>query len=81
MIDVFMISLLVALLQFGTLISVHPGPGAIAFAGVVILTMFAARTFDPRLTWDAAGLQSPETLPPAAPPSAAEDPHRAGAPA
>ena len=32
----------------------HPGPGAIAFAAVVILTMFAARTFDPRLIWDRA---------------------------
>jgi len=54
MIDVFMISILVALVQFGTLETVIPGPGAIAFAGVVILTMFAAECFDPRLMWDAA---------------------------
>jgi paraquat-inducible protein A len=54
MIDVFMISILVALVQFGALVSINPGPGAIAFAAVVILTMFAAETFDPRLMWDAA---------------------------
>jgi paraquat-inducible protein A len=54
MIDVFMESILVALVQFGTVVTVVPGPGAIAFAAVVILTMFAARTFDPRLIWDRA---------------------------
>jgi paraquat-inducible protein A len=54
MIDVFMISILVALVQFGALVSINPGVGAIAFAGVVILTMFAAESFDPRLMWDAA---------------------------
>ena len=55
MIDVFMESILVALVQFGAVVTVIPGPGAIAFAAVVILTMFAARTFDPRLIWDRAG--------------------------
>jgi paraquat-inducible protein A len=54
MIDVFMVSILVALVQFGTLENVTPGVGAIAFAAVVILTMFAAESFDPRLMWDAA---------------------------
>ena len=54
MIDVFMVSILVALVQFGALESVIPGPGAVAFAAVVILTMFAAESFDPRLMWDAA---------------------------
>lgn len=54
MIDVFMISILVALVHFGALVTVDPGPGAIAFAAVVILTMFAAESFDPRLMWDAA---------------------------
>jgi paraquat-inducible protein A len=52
MIDIFMESILVALVQFGTVASVYPGPGAIAFAAVVILTMLAARSFDPRLMWD-----------------------------
>ena len=55
MIDIFMLSILVALLQFGAVVSVHPGLGAVAFVSVVILTMLAARTFDPRLIWDAAG--------------------------
>jgi paraquat-inducible protein A len=54
MIDVFMISILVALVQFGAVATVRPGPGAMAFAAVVILTMFAAASFDPRLMWDAA---------------------------
>ena len=54
MIDIFMESILVALVQFGKLASVYPGPGAIAFAAVVILTMLAARSFDPRLMWDSA---------------------------
>jgi paraquat-inducible protein A len=54
MIDIFMESILVALVQFGTVVTIIPGPGAIAFAAVVILTMFAAQTFDPRLIWDRA---------------------------
>jgi paraquat-inducible protein A len=58
MIDVFMASILVALVQFGALVTIDPGVGAIAFAGVVILTMFAARTFDPRLMWDAAEVRA-----------------------
>ena len=54
MIDVFMISILAALVQLGFFATVYPGPGAAAFCGVVILTMFAASSFDPRLMWDAA---------------------------
>ncbi len=57
MIDIFMGSILVALLQFGLIATVNPGFGAVAFAGVVILTMLAAQGFDPRLMWDAAGAQ------------------------
>ena len=52
-IDVFMISILVALVRFGTLTSVLPEPGAIAFAAVVIITMLASRSFDARVMWDA----------------------------
>ena len=52
-IDLFMISILVALVQFGTLTSVRPGEGAVAFAAVVIVTMLASRSFDPRIMWDA----------------------------
>jgi paraquat-inducible protein A len=53
MVDVFMISILVALVNLGQLATIEPGKGAVAFAGVVILTMFASLAFDPRLIWDA----------------------------
>jgi paraquat-inducible protein A len=53
MVDIFMISILVALVNLGAIASIVPGPGAIAFASVVILTMIAAMMFDPRLIWDA----------------------------
>jgi paraquat-inducible protein A len=52
MIDVFTIALLVALVQLGLLASVEAGPGALYFALVVVLTMLASQTFDPRLLWD-----------------------------
>jgi paraquat-inducible protein A len=54
MIDIFMESLLGALVAFGSVITIEPGAGALAFCAVVILTIFAAETFDPRLMWDAA---------------------------
>ena len=54
MIDIFMESILAALVQFGTAATISPGGGAIAFAAVVVFTMFAAESFDPRLMWDGA---------------------------
>ncbi len=54
MIDVFMISILVAIVHFGFLANVDADPGIVAFASVVVLTIFAAEAFDPRLMWDAA---------------------------
>ena len=54
MIDIFMESLLGALVVFGAVITIQPGVGALAFCAVVVLTMFAAETFDPRVMWDAA---------------------------
>lgn len=54
MIDVFVISILVALVKLGNIATIEPGFGATAFAGVVIVTMLAAESFDPRLIWDAA---------------------------
>jgi len=56
MIDVYVATMLTALVQFGNLMSIRAGAGAIAFATVVVLTIFAAKSFDPRLIWDAAGL-------------------------
>ncbi|MCX7103162.1 MAG: paraquat-inducible protein A [Methylobacter sp.] len=52
MLDIFMISILVALVDLGGVAKVIAGPAATAFAAVVVLTMFAAKNFDPRLIWD-----------------------------
>jgi paraquat-inducible protein A len=52
MLDVFVVALLVALVHFRSLADVQPGGGAIAFAAVVVLTMVASKSFDPRLIWD-----------------------------
>jgi len=54
MIDVFVIAVLSALVRMGALMNIYPAIGALMFALVVILTMFAAMTFDPRLSWDRA---------------------------
>jgi paraquat-inducible protein A len=54
MIDVFMLSVLVSLVQLGFVATVRPEIGAVCFAAVVVLTMLAAASFDPRLMWDAA---------------------------
>ncbi len=52
MIDIFVVGILVSIVQLGNYMSITPGLGAIAFAGVVLLTMFAAMSFEPRLLWD-----------------------------
>jgi paraquat-inducible protein A len=57
MLDIFVIAILVAVVNFGSLASILPGYGATAFACVVILTMLAALTFDPRLIWDNTDLE------------------------
>ena len=53
-IDVFTIAVFLPLLQFDGLLTSQAAPGAVAFILVVVLTMWASRTFDPRLMWDAA---------------------------
>ena len=58
MIDMFMVSILVALVQLGSVATINPGIGAPCFAGVVVLTMFAASAFDPRVIWDRGGQNS-----------------------
>jgi paraquat-inducible protein A len=55
MIDVFVVAILAALVQMGFLASLEPGPAAPFFALSVAFTMFAARSFDPRLIWDRLG--------------------------
>lgn len=51
MLDVYVVVMLVGMVRFGRLASATPEPGLLAFAGVVVLTMLAARSFDPRLIW------------------------------
>ena len=52
MIDVFVVTILVALVNVGALATIDAGPAAVYFCAVVITTMFAAMSFDPRLIWD-----------------------------
>lgn len=52
MLDLFMISILVTLVHLGNIATVESGPAATTFAAVVVLTLFAANSFDPRLLWD-----------------------------
>ena len=52
MVDVLVVAIMAALVRFDLLMSVYPGVGALVFAAVVILTMLAALSFDPRLLWD-----------------------------
>lgn len=54
MLDIYVVTLLAALVQLHSLAVVKAGPGAIAFGAVVVLTMFAAMRFDPRLIWDSS---------------------------
>jgi len=63
MVDVFVVAILVALVQVGVLSSVLPGPAILSFASVVVLTMFAAMSFDPRLLWDRQGAADPSATP------------------
>jgi paraquat-inducible protein A len=53
MLDVFVDAFVVALVQLDPLMSVQPGLGVVFFMAVVVLTMLAAQSFDPRLIWDA----------------------------
>jgi paraquat-inducible protein A len=52
MLDVFVVALLTAVVQLGRFANVEPGPAVLPFAGVVILTMLASSSFDPRAIWD-----------------------------
>ncbi len=64
MLDIFVIALLCTLVQFGYLSTIRPAPAALYFTCVVLCTMFAAISFDPRLLWDTVSTDSPakETL-------------------
>jgi paraquat-inducible protein A len=62
MIDVFVVAVLTGLVQMGNFISILPGPAVLSFAAVVILTILAAKTFDPRLLWDKNKAVTPTLL-------------------
>jgi len=59
MLDVFVDTFTVALVQLQPLMSVAPGQGVLFFAAVVVLTMLAAESFDPRLIWDSVDAGEP----------------------
>jgi paraquat-inducible protein A len=52
MLDIYVATLLVALVQFKSFATIQAGPGAVAFGAVVVLTLFSANSFDPRYIWD-----------------------------
>jgi paraquat-inducible protein A len=52
MVDVYVVTILVAMVNLGVLATIEAGPAAVYFCAVVIITMFAAMSFDPRLIWD-----------------------------
>jgi paraquat-inducible protein A len=52
MVDIYVVTILVALVRLGAVATIEAGPAAVYFAAVVVLTMFAAESFDPRLIWD-----------------------------
>lgn len=52
MVDIYVVTILVALVKLGAVATIEAGPAAVFFAAVVVITMFAAESFDPRLIWD-----------------------------
>lgn len=62
-VDIFVAALLTALVTLGNLATVEPGMGVLAFGGVVLITMMATESFDPRLMWDGAGANRARTPP------------------
>lgn len=52
MVDIYVVTILVALVNLGIIANIKAGPAALYFSLVVIITIFAARSFDPRLIWD-----------------------------
>jgi paraquat-inducible protein A len=52
MVDIYVVTLMVAIVKIGAIATIEAGPAAVYFAAVVVLTMLAAMSFDPRLIWD-----------------------------
>lgn len=58
MLDVFVLAVLVSLVKLRGLATIIPGEGLLAFTGVVVFTLLASASFDPRLIWRPEGKQS-----------------------
>jgi paraquat-inducible protein A len=52
MLEVFLLAIGVGVIEMGEVATIHPGRGVFSFAAVVVLTLMATLTFDPRLLWD-----------------------------
>jgi paraquat-inducible protein A len=74
MLDIFVVAMLAALVQVENLAELRPGPGAMAFGAVVVLTMLATRSFDPRMIWDSAEQAAAASRPALAPRNLPEAP-------
>jgi paraquat-inducible protein A len=59
MVDIYVVTILVALVRLGNLATIEAGLGAVFFGSVVVLTMLAAESFDPRLIWDRCDARKP----------------------
>jgi paraquat-inducible protein A len=59
MLEVFLLAIGVSMIEMGEIATVHPGRGVFSFAAVVVLTLFATLSFDPRLLWDSDAEQTP----------------------
>jgi paraquat-inducible protein A len=57
MVDIYVVTIVVALVKLGIIANIEAGPAAIYFASVVVITMIAAKCFDPRLIWDIVASQ------------------------
>ncbi len=58
MVDIYVITIMVALVRLGNLATIEASAGAVFFGSVVVITIFAAESFDPRIIWDRS---DPET--------------------
>jgi paraquat-inducible protein A len=59
MVDIYVVTILVALVHLGNLATIRAEPGAVFFGAVVVVTMLAAEAFDPRLIWDRIDARTP----------------------
>jgi len=63
MLDVLLVAVLVAVLKLGDLVTVHPGPGALAFTLMVVLSLVAAMSFDPHSLYDGPSARAGDEVP------------------